>query len=174
MDDALTRPLGAMLVESGLITAEELADALAEQERDGRPLGEILVDRGCISRPALTRHLVEQWGVELVTQEGFGYGLWGELERRHERFRPPERRTGNDRRTGDRRSGEDRRAAAAAAEPSPDPNVERLRFEMSSLESSVDAVERWVQELELALERATEQLGSLRESLSDARGQLGG
>lgn len=168
-----------MLVESGLITAEELADALAEQERDGRPLGEILVDRGCISRPALTRHLVEQWGVELVTQEGFGYGLWGELERRHERFRPPERRTGKDRRTGDRRSGEDRRAAAAAAaEPQPesaaDPNVERLQYEMSSLESSIDAVERWVQELELALERATEQLGSLRESLGDARGQLGG
>ena len=37
--------LGAMLVRDGLLTAEQLEEALAEKEASGRRLGEILVER---------------------------------------------------------------------------------------------------------------------------------
>src|SRR5919201_3415205 len=77
------RPLGALLVEKGLLTAEELEEALAEQQESGKRLGQILVDRGHVSGPALTSALAEQYGIELKTEEGFGTGLRAEIERRH-------------------------------------------------------------------------------------------
>ena len=73
MEDRHSRPLGAILVEGGLITAEELEESLAAQAVDPRPLGEILVSRGYISRPSLMRHLALQSGAELATQDGFGF-----------------------------------------------------------------------------------------------------
>ena len=82
------RPLGALLVEKGLLTAEELEDALAAQQTSGKRLGEILVDRGHVSSPALTNVLAEQYGIELKTEEGFGTGLRAEIERRHSTRRP--------------------------------------------------------------------------------------
>jgi DNA repair exonuclease SbcCD ATPase subunit len=83
------RPLGALLVEKGLLTAEELEDALAAQQTTGKRLGQILVDRGHVSGPALTNALAEQYGIELKTEEGFGTGLRAEIERRHTTRRPP-------------------------------------------------------------------------------------
>jgi chromosome segregation ATPase len=83
------RPLGALLVEKGLLTAEELEDALAAQQTTGKRLGQILVDRGHVSGPALTNALAEQYGIELTTEEGFGTGLRAEIERRHSTRRPP-------------------------------------------------------------------------------------
>jgi DNA repair exonuclease SbcCD ATPase subunit len=83
------RPLGALLVEKGLLTAEELEDALAAQQTTGKRLGQILVDRGHVSGPALTNALAEQYGIELKTEEGFGTGLRAEIERRHTGRRPP-------------------------------------------------------------------------------------
>jgi DNA repair exonuclease SbcCD ATPase subunit len=82
------RPLGALLVEKGLLTAEELEDALAAQQTTGKRLGQILVDRGHVSGPALTNALAEQYGIELKTEEGFGTGLRAEIERRHTTRRP--------------------------------------------------------------------------------------
>jgi hypothetical protein len=82
------RPLGALLVEKGLLTAEELEDALAAQQTTGKRLGQILVDRGHVSGPALTNALAEQYGIELKTEEGFGTGLRAEIERRHSTRRP--------------------------------------------------------------------------------------
>ncbi len=59
------RPLGRLLVEKGLITQTQLADALLEQaETDGR-LGEILVQRGDVTPSQLAHALGEQHGVEL-------------------------------------------------------------------------------------------------------------
>src|SRR5919204_5642630 len=58
------RPLGALLVEKGLLTAEELEEALAAQQTTGKRLGQILVDRGRVSGPALTNALAEQHGIE--------------------------------------------------------------------------------------------------------------
>ena len=83
------RPLGALLVEKGLLTAEELEEALAAQQTTGKRLGQILVDRGHVSGPALTNALAEQYGIELKTEEGFGTGLRAEIERRHSTRRPP-------------------------------------------------------------------------------------
>src|ERR671934_1926536 len=83
------RPLGALLVEKGLLTAEELEEALAAQQTTGKRLGQILVDRGHVSGPALTSALAEQYGIELTTEEGFGTGLRAEIERRHSTRRSP-------------------------------------------------------------------------------------
>jgi hypothetical protein len=77
------RPLGELLLSKNLIARTELDEALAEQEETGKLLGAILVDRGFISGPALAIALAEQYGVALDQQQGFGTGLWAEIERRH-------------------------------------------------------------------------------------------
>jgi hypothetical protein len=72
--DAYWRPLGELLVERGLLSADELAAALDEQERTGGFLGEILIRRGLLSSIALTSTLSEQ----ALGEEGdtsFGSGL---------------------------------------------------------------------------------------------------
>jgi hypothetical protein len=62
---ATWRPLGRLLVEKGLITQTELAEALlAQASTDGR-LGEILVQRGALTPSQLAHALGEQHGVEL-------------------------------------------------------------------------------------------------------------
>jgi hypothetical protein len=58
------RPLGRLLVEKGLITQTDLAEALLAQ-RDRR-LGEMLIARGVISGADLARALSEQHGLELA------------------------------------------------------------------------------------------------------------
>ena len=80
--NGLWRPLGELLVERGLITPAQLEAALAEQSHSGRRLGEIIVAEGRVSRERLTQVLLEQCGLDLSTQEGFGSGLRGQLERR--------------------------------------------------------------------------------------------
>lgn len=47
--------LGDMLVHAGLVTREDLADALQEQEQRGARLGEVLVRRGLITEQDLTQ-----------------------------------------------------------------------------------------------------------------------
>jgi hypothetical protein len=79
------RPLGELFVSRGLITDAELETALAEQAASGKRLGEILVDRGLVSGPDLTSTLMDQLGVEISKEEGFGSGLWAEIKRRHRR-----------------------------------------------------------------------------------------
>lgn len=54
------RPIGQILVEKNDITEEDLAAALAEQERTGRRLGEILIESGRTSWLALARAMAEQ------------------------------------------------------------------------------------------------------------------
>jgi hypothetical protein len=54
------RPIGQILIEKNEITEEDLAAALAEQERSGRRLGEILIESGRISWLALARAMAEQ------------------------------------------------------------------------------------------------------------------
>src|ERR671934_1172721 len=59
------RPLGALLVDEGLLTPAQLELALIDQRRSGRLLGQILVDRGYVTGLALARVLSAQHGVEL-------------------------------------------------------------------------------------------------------------
>jgi predicted nucleic acid-binding Zn-ribbon protein len=82
-----SRLLGELLVDDGLITADELEDALTTQAQSGKRLGEVLVDRKLVSGPELTAALMQQMGVEMSTQTGFGSGLWGEIKRRHRESR---------------------------------------------------------------------------------------
>ena len=81
--ESIWRPLGELLLEKNLLTADELELALTEQADSGRLLGAILVERGYVSGPALAVALAEQYGVELDTERGFGTGLWAEIDRRH-------------------------------------------------------------------------------------------
>ena len=77
------KPLGELLVERGLLTTEELDDALREQAATGERLGAILVARKAVPGVVLTTLLAEQVGVALETQGGFGSGLFSKIAERH-------------------------------------------------------------------------------------------
>ena len=72
--DAYWRPLGQLLVQRGLLAADELEAALDEQERTGGLLGEILMRHGLLSRLALASSLHEQ-SLAPEPESGFGSGL---------------------------------------------------------------------------------------------------
>jgi hypothetical protein len=59
------RPLGAILVDRGVLSEDQLKGALREQRRSGRLLGEVLVEAGIVSAFSLARALSEQHGVKL-------------------------------------------------------------------------------------------------------------
>jgi len=70
MESAAKRRLGDIFVERGLITDEQLQEALAVQQDTGGRLGEILVERGFITRVALAGVISEQWDELRVTERG--------------------------------------------------------------------------------------------------------
>lgn len=76
------RPLGELFVENGILSYEQLEQALAEQAAMGGRLGDKLVELGYVTRHALARLLAEQTGVEFDVDSGFGTGLLAELQRR--------------------------------------------------------------------------------------------
>ena len=55
--------LGEQLVNEGVITAEQLADALARQQTSGGRIGRVLVDAGAISSSTLVQALSKRLGV---------------------------------------------------------------------------------------------------------------
>ena len=76
--------LGALAVERGVITDEQLAEAVAEQQRTGGLLGRIFVKRGLMSDDALAQLLAEQMGlayVESLQSEPFDDALASHLLR---------------------------------------------------------------------------------------------
>jgi hypothetical protein len=75
------RRLGSVLVEAGLISEDDLIEALSAQEHSGRRLGEILVARGLVSAPAVANALAEQHGSFFKSEHGFGTGLRSSIER---------------------------------------------------------------------------------------------
>jgi hypothetical protein len=77
------KPLGELLVERGLLTTEQLDDALDEQAVTGERLGAILVARKVVPGVVLTTLLAEQVGLKLETQGGFGSGLFSKIAERH-------------------------------------------------------------------------------------------
>jgi MSHA biogenesis protein MshE len=70
MESAAKRRLGDIIVKRGLITAEQLEEALAAQRESGAKLGEVLVDLGFITRVALAGVISEQWDDLRVTTSG--------------------------------------------------------------------------------------------------------
>jgi type IV pilus assembly protein PilB len=59
--------LGELLVRAGLVTAEQLEEALAEQRRNGRRLGSLLVESGLVSETQVTQILSQQLSVPWVS-----------------------------------------------------------------------------------------------------------
>ncbi len=59
------RPLGELFLEHGLITRDELEEALSVQAETKERLGQVLVTKGLVSRPELLKVLVDQLGLEL-------------------------------------------------------------------------------------------------------------
>lgn len=70
METAAKRRLGDIVVERGLITNEQLQQALDHQRQMGGKLGEILVELGLLTRMALAGVLSEQWDQLRLTQSG--------------------------------------------------------------------------------------------------------
>ena len=62
--------LGEMLIERGMIEAEDLERALELQRERGDKLGKILVDMGFIAQRDLLAALSEQLGMPLVAVDG--------------------------------------------------------------------------------------------------------
>src|SRR5919197_4623354 len=69
MDTAASKPrLGDLFVQRGLITREQLEEALEDQREHGGKLGEILVEKGWVSRVDLAGVISKQWdGIGLTT-----------------------------------------------------------------------------------------------------------
>jgi type IV pilus assembly protein PilB len=70
MESAAKRRLGDIFVERGLISDEQLQEALAVQRDTGGRLGEILVELGFVTRVALAGVITEQWDELGVTARG--------------------------------------------------------------------------------------------------------
>ncbi len=64
-------PLGALLIEEGLLTDAQLDAALSEQTKTGKPLGRLLIEQGTISEAELVRTLARQVGLEFVDLADF-------------------------------------------------------------------------------------------------------
>jgi hypothetical protein len=135
------RPLGELLLSKNLIARAELDEALTEQEETGKLLGAILVDRGFISGPALAIALAEQYGVELDQQQGFGTGLWAEIERRHRSERGLEEPEGEDARQPTAtivKLAPMQPPLEAVPDPEPDPQLEQLEAENKRLQDEIE------------------------------------
>lgn len=65
------KQLGTILLEDGLLTEDQLMDAIDEQQRNGQSLGRTLVELGLISESQLVRALASQVGMEFVELANF-------------------------------------------------------------------------------------------------------
>jgi type IV pilus assembly protein PilB len=63
------KKLGEMIVEEGLLTREQLQEALAEQRRTGLKLGEYLIRRGVLTESQIVDMLSRQMGIDRYEPE---------------------------------------------------------------------------------------------------------
>ncbi len=84
-----TARLGEILIEHGLINAEQLAIALADQQVSGNLLGAILIERGFAAPTTVAAALATQYGGLLKTEYGFATGF-GPVPDQPERPEQPE------------------------------------------------------------------------------------
>jgi len=68
---AIPPRLGEKLASRGLVTEEQLGEAIAEQQRTGSRIGEVLVHGGALEERALLRVLSEQLDLPTVDLSGF-------------------------------------------------------------------------------------------------------
>ncbi len=67
----MAKKLGDLLVDAGLITKEQLEEALKIQEKDNERLGTILVKLGYLTEEEITSFLSKQYGIPAVNLEHF-------------------------------------------------------------------------------------------------------
>jgi hypothetical protein len=72
---AIKRQLGQIMVDEGFLTPEQLEAAITEQHRSGKPLGQVLVETGMASAGAVANALAEQAGGLLKTEFGVSAGF---------------------------------------------------------------------------------------------------
>ena len=65
----IRKRLGDALVDSGLITMDQLKDALGKQKELGKRLGQVLLDLGFCTDEQIARCLAEQLGVPFIETE---------------------------------------------------------------------------------------------------------
>lgn len=65
------KQLGTILLEDGVLSEDQLMDAIDEQQRNGQSLGRTLVELGLISETQLVRALASQVGMEFVELANF-------------------------------------------------------------------------------------------------------
>jgi hypothetical protein len=70
METAAKRRLGDIIVERGLVTPEQLAEALVVQRESGAKLGEVLVELGFLTRVTLAGVISAQWDDLRLTTSG--------------------------------------------------------------------------------------------------------
>jgi hypothetical protein len=70
-------PLGAILVQRGVLTEEQLAIALDEQKRTGEQIGEVIVRLGLALASSVAQALATQHGSLLKTEYGYAVGFGG-------------------------------------------------------------------------------------------------
>jgi len=72
MNKAKNMLIGEMLLEEGIITKEQLKDALEEQKKSGEKIGQVLVKMRYISKEILWTFLGYQMGVPFINVEDMG------------------------------------------------------------------------------------------------------
>jgi hypothetical protein len=70
-----TPKLGEVLLQHGIVNADQLTIALAEQQKTGRPLGEIIVELGYAPGPIVAQALATQRGGMVKTEYGYATGF---------------------------------------------------------------------------------------------------
>jgi len=145
--EAPRRLLGQLLVEAGVLSTDQLAQALAEQQKSGGLLGEVIVAQGLASRHEVARALAEQSGLVLDQELEFGSGLLDEIRRRHE---------------GQPREAPDGKPGLASVPESLARGYELLRIEPDPREGPAADRER-----DLELERLRAELSLVRKELGE-------
>ncbi|TDM09481.1 MAG: hypothetical protein C4K60_09515 [Ideonella sp. MAG2] len=62
--------LGDLLIQEGLLTAEQLTQALEEQRRTGRKLGRMIVDNGLVTEEQVSQALAKQLRMPFLDVSG--------------------------------------------------------------------------------------------------------
>ena len=57
------KKIGEILIENGLISQQQLDEALEEQKLTGEKVGDIMIKKGWLSKEAFEKHLAKQLGV---------------------------------------------------------------------------------------------------------------
>jgi hypothetical protein len=171
------RRLGGLLVDDGLISREELDEALAEQRESGERLGEILVRHGLVSGPELTIALAKQLGTDVTREESFGSGLWTAIKGRHPRTKEREAGPAAEQNTGPAPSSAPRAGPAPprpeAAHSAEDPDSGgRLRDQIESLRARLVASEQEREEAVRAQAETERQLVERRAEVEELKTRL--